>query len=236
MALSKMEHPSIVKYIGTYSLTEKGETDLWLVMENMEGGTLNRVKKNLLEEHIAFVAKELLSGLNYIHSKGFLHRDLKSENIMLTMRGQVKLIDFGLARPYEPDNPPNEMVGSPFWMSPEMIGMKTHGPKTDVWGFAISLLELINQLPPNSENSLKAMFTTATVGVPQPFKRPKKWSPNLHSFINNCLMIEPQRRSDTAQLLQHPFLQQACARKEMIHILSTVFLQDVLEQSGLSFL
>jgi len=95
---------------------------MWMVMEFMEGGSLQVAvsKFKLEEEQICYVTKEILRGLRHMHSKNMVHRDLKSANIMLSIHGDIKIIDFGLCVEMGAVETEN-MVGSPFWIPPEMI-------------------------------------------------------------------------------------------------------------------
>jgi p21-activated kinase 1 len=95
--------------------------ECWVVMEFLEGGTLTEARKshNFEEKEIAYIAKELLKGLVYLHSLGIVHRDLKSENIMMSVLGDIKLIDFGLAIDANKIRP--TMVGSPYWLNFSII-------------------------------------------------------------------------------------------------------------------
>lgn len=128
-------------------------------------------------------------------------------------------------------------------MPPEMINRRKHSYPADVWSFGVSLLELCNRTPPNAQNKIKAMFTVATAGIPEPLEEPKKWSADFHDFIGNCLAFKPSKRGTPKELLkvnightferinwnQHPFIKQAAnTRKGMRKILSEVFLQRAI--------
>src|SRR3989338_2416377 len=232
--LSRIVHPSIVKYRCSFLIPE--EEAIWMVMENMEGGTLKDAKRNFEEKHIAYVAKNILEALNYLHSHHMIHRDLKSENIMLTNKGDVKLIDFGLSE-FVLEHEIIDIVGSPFWISPEMICFQPHSYPTDVWSFGISLLELINQLPPNHSSAFRAMYFTATEGVPEPFNKPKRWSPLLHDFVQQILVVDPSCRPLPAKALEHQFLNPSSLplRHEMASVISSIFMNQILAETGLGF-
>jgi len=219
-------HPNIVKFKKAYEYKD----ECWIIMEFLEGGTLTEARKGheFEENEIAYVAKELLKGIEYIHSLGLVHRDVKSENIMLSIHGDVKIIDFGLCVDNSFIKRPS-MVGSPYWMPPEMIRRKIHSFPADIWSFGVCILELSNKIPPNIQNKVKAMFTVGTVGITQPFDEPEKWSNQFKDFISKCLAFDPNERGTAKDLLKHPFLEQAAdTRKVMRNILSEVFLQRVI--------
>jgi len=224
--LSFCKHPNIVKYYRSY----KCDDELWAIMEYMEGGTLNQAVKNysFQEGQVAYVAREMLRGIEYLHSENFVHRDLKSSNVMMTVKGQIKLIDFGLCVDIS-NGMKASMVGSPFWMPPEMIQRKPHDYKVDIWSLGICLMECANGHAPNSKNSTRAMFVAATEGYPDPFEKPKLWSKDFKDFLSLCLQMEPENRPTASQLLHHPWISTAESSKSMIKIISGIFiLQAVL--------
>merc|ERR1739848_194589 len=183
---------------------------------------------NFEEVQIAYVARELLKALAYLHEKKLCHRDVKSGNVMMTTEGEIKLIDFGLCIDLS-EGKSTHMVGSPYWMPPEMIRREEHDYKADIWSFAICILELANNHAPHSENALQAMFTVGTVGVPEPLDQPDKWSDAFKSFLGRCLEVEADKRGSAAEMLQHPFLENADSAKSMKKILSHVFISTALE-------
>ncbi|EGG18197.1 putative protein serine/threonine kinase [Cavenderia fasciculata] len=229
--LSKCDHPNIVKLITCH--VDKDQ-NMWVVMEFMEGGTFEEAAKawKFNENNLAYVARELLKGLSYLHEKQMVHRDLKSANIMMSVEGKVKLIDFGLCEDVA-SGPPCHMVGSPFWMAPEMILGKPHGTPVDIWSFAISLLEMANQRPPMMESAVKAMFTVATEGATG-FDEPELWSDTFKDFLSLCLKIDPEERATAEQLLKHPFIKKADTRDNMENILKKIFLTNSLMNSEYS--
>jgi len=230
--LKRVDHPNIVKYLSAYTVND----ELWIVTEFMEGGTLSQALKcfEFQEKQIAFVAKEMLQGIYYLHQNQLIHRDLKSSNIMMTTYGDVKLIDFGLCMDYKVQGGRRcHMVGSPFWMPPEMIKKESYSYPVDIWSFAICLLELANGQPPNRKSSLRAMFIAGTEGYPRPFKNPAQWTKDFKQFIAVCLETDPEKRATAHELLQHPFLAKADTRKGMKKILSHIFLQNTMEMMNL---
>jgi len=196
-------HPNIVQFIraSLYS----GE--MWIITENILGATLTQLVNlhKFSENEIVYIAKNILHALDFLHDNQLAHRDLKSGNIMIDIYGNVKLIDFGLCSDISQGEVVH-MVGSPFWMPPEMIQKQSHGLPVDIWSFGICLIEIANSQPPNSKSSIYAMLVAATIGYPEPLLEKEKWSPDFLDFISGCLIINPKDRWTVKQLLQHKFI------------------------------
>jgi len=227
--LSFCNHPNIVKFYTCHEVKD----ELWIVTELLEGGTFEDAAKALhfTESNIAYIARELLNGIAYLHANQLAHRDLKSANIMMSVRGEVKIIDLGLCTDMS-NGFPTHMVGSPFWMPPEMIQCKPHTYAVDIWSFAISLLEIANQRAPMMESAVKAMFTVGTEGVKDMFAEPSKWSEEFQDFLGRCLKVDPAERATAEELLNHKFLLKADSRSNMEQILRRIFLSNSLLNSG----
>jgi len=214
------QHPNIVSFLGSYLLA----TELWVAMEFMRYGDLASIifalsdsKKTMPENLIAFVCLETLKALSFVHSNHRLHRDIKSDNILLGANGEVKLADFGNAIQLTQQRSRRAtMCGTPFWMAPEVIHKQEYGPEVDIWSLGILLTEMAEGDPPYfDESTTKALFKISTVGVP-PLKDKKKWSADMYTFHSLCLQLDPSKRPAAIELLQHPFLRQATGNKAML--------------------
>lgn len=236
--LRKLDHLNIVRYYRTYrgfnlKDVKPPPSELWLIMEYLEGGTLSqaRLSHKFQEENIAYIARELLTGIAYLHSMNLAHRDLKSANVMLSVEGGVKMIDFGLCADMS-QGVRDDVCGSPFWLPPEMIKNETHSTPVDIWSYAICLMELANGTPPHEQSATKAMFIAATEGYPQPFDNPDKWSTDMKSFFAKCLVVDPSKRVTAKELLKDPWLNKASTKKTMKNILTDIFIRDTLQSVG----
>ncbi|KAL6049432.1 putative serine/threonine-protein kinase mkcA [Balamuthia mandrillaris] len=233
--LRQFDHPNIVKYFRSYEMASAREA--WVIMEFMEGGTLAEAatEYEMEEKHIAYLVKEgnicvqMLKGIDYLHRNNFVHRDLKSANHPTNNMDDI--VDFGLCIDLS-GGPVTSMVGSPFWIPPEMILQQPHGYPADIWSLAICVLELANRTVPFDRNALKCLFNVAVGELPG-FLNAAKWSQEFVDFMSRCIVREPTERATTKELLGHPFVHKTASRREMQEILRSIFIGHELRKTGL---
>jgi Protein kinase domain len=207
-------HPNIIKCYETYKFADH----MWISMEYMDGGCLTDVLENFQrlrecmdEPEIAFVLREVLLGLKFMHGMKRLHRDIKSDNVLVGKDGKVKLADFGFcAELTEERQKRTTCVGTPYWMAPELIRQSEYDYKVDLWSVGILAIECAEWEPPYmDEKPLRAMFLITTKSPPQ-LKDKRRWSPVFQDFLSRCLVLNPAKRACATELLAHPFLRKAC--------------------------
>ncbi|XP_023031694.1 mitogen-activated protein kinase kinase kinase kinase 5 isoform X2 [Drosophila willistoni] len=205
-------HPNIIAYYGSYLRRDK----LWICMEFCGGGSLQdiyQVTGPLSETQIAYMCRETLKGLEYLHSMGKMHRDIKGANILLTEYGDVKLADFGVSAQITATiNKRKSFIGTPYWMAPEVAAVERKGGYNqlcDIWACGITAIELAELQPPMFDlHPMRALFLMSKSGFKPPTLSNKdKWSPTFHNFIKTALTKNPKKRPTAERLLQHPFVQ-----------------------------
>ncbi|KAB5538442.1 hypothetical protein DKX38_015975 [Salix brachista] len=220
--LQQCSHPNVVRYLGSY----QGEEYLWIVMEYCGGGSvadlMNVTDEPLEEYQIAYICREALKGLAYLHSIFKVHRDIKGGNILLTEQGEVKLGDFGVAAQLTRTmSKRNTFIGTPHWMAPEVIQESRYDGKVDVWALGVSAIEMAELLmialfpvscfvvvaakvglPPRSTvHPMRVLFMISIEPAPM-LEDKEKWSLVFHDFVAKCLTKEPRSRPMASEMLK----------------------------------
>ncbi|KAL6950997.1 hypothetical protein ACO0QE_000283 [Hanseniaspora vineae] len=228
LIMKDSKHKNIVNFLEAYL---KNEDTLWVVMEYMQGGSLTDIIENsphagtstpaLAEPQIAYIVRETCQGLRFLHERHIIHRDIKSDNVLLDTTGRVKITDFGFcARLTDQRRKRATMVGTPYWMAPEVVKQRDYDEKVDVWSLGIMTIEMLEGDPPylNDEEPLKVLFLIATNGTPK-LKYPETLSLEIKRFLSVCLCVDVKYRASTEELLHHSFFDKACSPEDLAPLL-----------------
>ncbi|XP_017296176.1 mitogen-activated protein kinase kinase kinase kinase 5 isoform X2 [Kryptolebias marmoratus] len=214
------KHPNIVAYYSSYIRANK----LWICMEFCGGGSLQdiyHVTGPLSEAQIAYVCREMLQGLDYLHSQKKIHRDIKGANILLNDQGEVKLADFGISAQITATLARRmSFIGTPYWMAPEVAAVEIKGGYNelcDIWSVGITAIELAELQPPMFDvHPLRVLFLMSKSGYQPPkLKDKSKWSSNFYNFVKTILVRNPKKRPSASKMLSHVFLTQPALNREL---------------------
>ena len=197
-------HENIIKYHAVFTF----ESCFWIVQEQNEG-TLNSLIAShagfIPEKHMSYVCKEVLKGLDYLHSTGRIHRDINSRNVVLFGNGEVKLGDFGYAAQVADEGALTQH--NPSWMAPELILGKDYNESVDLWSLGILLLEMAEGAPPYDGMDFETVMENIVSLPPPKLKNKLKWSKDIVNFLSLCLRKQAIERLSAKSLLMHPFIE-----------------------------
>ncbi|KAK6921449.1 Protein kinase domain [Dillenia turbinata] len=220
--IMNLNHKNIVKYLGSL----KTKTHLHIILEYVENSSLaNIIKPNKFgpfpEQLVAVYIAQVLEGLVYLHEQGVIHRDIKGANILITKEGLVKLADFGVATKLtEADVNTHSVVGTPYWMAPEVIEMSGVCAASDIWSVGCTVIELLTCVPPYFDlQPMPALFRIVQDDHPP---IPDGLSPDITDFLRQCFKKDARQRPDAKTLLSHPWIQKRPALQSSLRHSGTV--------------
>eukprot|EP01124_Arcella_intermedia_P027963 TRINITY_DN558_c0_g2_i6.p1 TRINITY_DN558_c0_g2~~TRINITY_DN558_c0_g2_i6.p1 ORF type:complete len:1148 (-),score=328.52 TRINITY_DN558_c0_g2_i6:508-3813(-) len=227
--LAKCSHHNIIKLQGSW---QKGD-ETFIALEWCGGGAVSDFNAvwgiELNEAQISYIIGETLQGLKYLHSRNIVHRDIKGANILVTDEGEIKLIDFGVSAILNnKEEKRKTLIGTPYWMAPEIIANKSryspYDNKVDVWSVGITVIELAERDPPLSQMNPMRALMQIPLREPPKLSQPQKWSPAMNDFVCQCLQRDTKKRPSIEELLEHPFL------KDTYYIHSRSIMLDLVEK------
>lgn len=205
--MAAFDHPNIIHFRDVYTTTNG---KLNIVMDYADGGDLAaKIKaqkgKFFSEATVLHIFVQLCLALKHVHDRKILHRDIKAQNVFLMQNGIVKLGDFGIAKVLTStvDNA-RTMVGTPYYLSPEIVDNKPYNFKSDVWSLGVLLYELCTLKPPFDASSFHFLALKIVRGAYPPL--PPHFSRDLKSLVSQMLSIDPNKRPSIAQILKIPFV------------------------------
>jgi len=211
--LRTLQHPNIVRYYGCHATKKQ----ISIFMELATNGNLTHLVRKfgqLSEPVLKLYTRQMLSGLSYLHQKGVIHRDIKGENILIDGFGTLKLADFGCSKAFDDVTNRSQqgcasLVGSPYWMAPEVIRNEAYGTKADVWSLGCTVVEMLNGgYPPWHEkfdNVYSAMFFISNT-TDLPSNIPSNVSAGCLDFLGRCFERDVSKRATVRELINHPWL------------------------------
>ncbi|XP_004347387.1 mitogen-activated protein kinase kinase kinase 1 [Capsaspora owczarzaki ATCC 30864] len=212
--LSQLQHPHVVQYFGVETTNDCTAN---IFMEFCPGGSIATILRSfgpLPETLIALYTKQILFGLEYLHSKNVIHRDIKGANLLVDANGRIKLADFGTARKFEELGTVSKFsfVGTPFWMAPEVIQNRPQTSKVDIFSVGCTIYEMATSHPPFSTlETTQAIFRIGTLKRMIPIPAEVVLSATAVDFYDSCTQINPEERQSASVLLHHPFLKDVAA-------------------------
>jgi serine/threonine protein kinase len=201
----------MIKYFANYLEKRKGQMRVWVVMEWCELGSLHdvmvaREKRPFKEDEIARICHDVCLGLSFIHKSHKIHRDIKSDNILLKRDGSLRIADFGISGSTGSTmGRKSTMIGTPYFLAPEVIMAESYDNKVDVWSLGITIFELHEGAPPFFDLPPMKVLFLIPARDPPTFSDPDSASEPLRDFLELTLKKDPEERSTAAELVSHPF-------------------------------
>ncbi|BEJ13857.1 hypothetical protein CspHIS471_0310310 [Cutaneotrichosporon sp. HIS471] len=213
--LRELQHENIVQYLD--SATDGN--NLYIFLEYVPGGSVAALLSSYGAFEEALVrnfSRQILTGLNYLHERNIIHRDIKGANILVDNKGGIKISDFGISKKMEsslmerPNRP--SLQGSVFWMAPEVVKQTSYTSKADIWSVGCLVVEMLTGTHPWADlTQMQAIFRIGSLARPA---TPNDISPDATDFLRLTFEINHNARPPASTLLNHPFIaaQQASTR------------------------
>ena len=210
--LAKLDHLNIIKFFEVFE-SNKPKHMVNIVTEYADGGDLSEKIKEKKNKNNNFTESEILDyftqiclAIKHIHEKKIIHRDLKSGNIFLMKNGLVKLGDFGISKRFQKTmDKAKTFIGTPYYLSPEIINGKPYDSKSDIWSLGVLLYEMMTFKMPFNANSLPMLSVKIMRG--QYIPPPTIYTKDLRELVTKCLTVEPKNRPSIQEILRMPIIQ-----------------------------
>ena len=217
--MKNLEHPHIVRYLGTEShsdaINNSAFRKVFVFLEYVPGGSLSKMLRqfgSFGEQVVCRYSYQILLGLDYLHSQGIIHRDIKGANVLVSEAGVAKLADFGCSKQLQGaatgsmDESLRSIRGSIPWMAPEVIRQSGHGRSADIWSLGATVIEMLTAERPWPElgDSFAALFHVASAKTGPPCN--VDISDVCRDFLDHCFPIDPEERWSASELMKHKFV------------------------------
>lgn len=210
--MRSLSHPNIVEYIGTKVDVKTGF--VYIFQEWVPGGSVASMLKKFGPFQVGVVhayTQQILLGLEYLHSHGIVHRDIKGGNILVDDAGHVKLADFGASTKvmFDETQETHTIKGTPYFMAPEVLSQSKYGRKGDIWAVGCTVIQMLTGEPPWKSNNLQSIIQLHMLLSTRPEGPPpvdRSIPDILQDFLVTIFKTDPRNRPTATELLQHPFL------------------------------
>ncbi|TFY62902.1 hypothetical protein EVG20_g6538 [Dentipellis fragilis] len=213
--LKDLEHEHIVQYL--YSSADDEHFNIFL--EYVPGGSVTALLRNygaFEEPLVRTFVRQILEGLDYVHERGIVHRDIKGANVLVDNKGGIKISDFGISKKLEDNLMPGNRLhrpslqGSVFWMAPEVVKQTAYTKKADIWSVGCLVVEMFTGEHPWAQlNQMQAIFKIGSSAKPD---IPSDISAEAQSFLEQCFELNHEARPGAGELLQHPWLKKPAGK------------------------
>lgn len=225
--LSLLDHPNIVKIVEAF----EDKTHITIIMELCSGGELydSLITSEFYTENVARqIFRQVVHAINYCHNQGVCHRDLKLENFVFDKKHAIetgnetlKLIDFGLSKRYNTLNRMSTVVGTPYYIAPEIIRAERYGLECDIWSLGVILFMLLTGIPPIAGDSDQELLNNVGAGN---LSLVNQWTPDwtqmseVFDLIKKMLQVDPAKRITAKGIMEHPWLAESASSSATIDL------------------
>jgi len=219
--IATSQHVNIVSYVETYEMGR----ELWVILEYMSGGSLYEIVElypkgiRFSETSAAYVTHEVLQAIRFLHSMKRIHRDIKVDNVLCSMQGDVKLADFGTAVQLTFQRlQRTTLAGTPYYMAPELIQRLPYREKVDIWSVGITIIEMMEGEPPYYELD-PSQALEAIVQQHVGLTSPDQFTIQLQGFVEATLQRDADKRPKASELLRHEWINRRESKKDFSRFL-----------------